>query len=208
MLEAMQVTVRQTRGKREARRQRRDGTLPVVLYGHGQETVSLTLGAEQFLAAVRHGTRLIELQGAVNETALIREIQWDVFGIAPLHVDLARVSADERIEVTVPVELRGEAPGVKDGGVVQQPVHEVRIECLAVAIPEKLTLGINALTMNGTLSVAHLKLPEGVVVLDEAETVLVECVEAKDEDLDGTPTGDGAEPELIGRKASDDEEEE
>lgn len=206
MPEVLNVELRSTRGKRHARRQRNHGTIPAVLYGHGQENLSLTISSDELTAAVRHGSRLVELKGSANETALIREMQWDVFGLELLHVDLARVSADERIEVTVTVELRGEAPGVKDGGVVQQPVHELRIECPAIAIPEKLSLSINHLGLKQSLTVADLKLPEGVTVLEEADTIVAQCVEAVDEDLEAATPTEGAEPELIGRKPADEEE--
>ena len=106
MAEALKVELREKRGKRKARQLRRGGAIPAILYGHGQESVSLTVPREAFVTALRHGTRLVDLQGAVSESALIRDLQWDTFGVDVLHIDFARVSADERITVTVAVELR------------------------------------------------------------------------------------------------------
>ncbi|MCX7701165.1 MAG: 50S ribosomal protein L25, partial [Gemmataceae bacterium] len=117
MAEQLNVELRETRGKRNARRNRRAGKLPAVLYGHGQEAISLALSAEPFEAAVRHGARLVKLTGAVDEQAFIREIQWDTWGTHVLHVDFTRISEHEKVEVRVPVEIRGEAPGLKAGGV-------------------------------------------------------------------------------------------
>ena len=147
MAEVLQVEARQSRGKRNARRMRRAGTIPAVLYGHGEETVSLAVRTDAMAAAVRHGSHVVELAGAVQQSALIRDLQWDVWGTGILHVDFARVSADETIEVTVSVELRGEAPGVKEGGVVEHLVHEVEIECKATAVPEKIVVNINQLKL-------------------------------------------------------------
>lgn len=207
MAEVLNTKPRDLHGTRNTRRLRRQGLVPAVLYGHGQEVVSLAVAHEELDAAMRHGSRLVELRGAANDTALIREIQWDPLGTDVLHLDFARVSADERIEVTVPVELRGEAPGVKDGGIVQQPIHEVKIECPAIAIPEKLQISVNALKVGDELLVKDLKLPEGVTMLTDLEEVLVHCVIPSEED-ESAGAAEGAEPELIGRKASDEEGEE
>src|SRR4051794_28664083 len=127
MAEELKVEIRKARGKRNAKRLRNDGAIPAVLYGHGEQTVSLTVPREQFSTALRHGSRLVQLKGGVDESALIRDLQWDTYGTAVLHIDFARVSADERIKVTVPVELRGQAPGARQGGVVQHLVHEIEV---------------------------------------------------------------------------------
>lgn len=207
MAEVLNVADRINRGTRTARRERREGRIPAVLYGHGQATVSLTITAEELKTALRHGGRLVELRGAANETALIRELQWDIYGLDVLHVDFARVSADERIEVTVSIELRGECPGVKEGGVLQQPLHEVQIECPAVAIPDKLILRVSNLSLGGELTAGDLALPEGVTLLTAADEVAAQCVVPSEEAESEAPV-EGAEPELIGRKAGAEEEEE
>ena len=92
MAETLNVKVRETRGKRNARRERRTGTIPAILYGHGEANHSLLIAADEMASVVRHGGRIVELKGAVNEKALIRALQWDTFGIEVLHVDLTRVS--------------------------------------------------------------------------------------------------------------------
>ena len=145
MAEVLNVESRDLRGKRNSRRLRRAGAIPCVLYGHGEDVVSLAVRGEQISSALRHGSRLVELRGAVNGSAFIREMQWDAYGKEVLHVDFTRVSLDEKVEVTVLVELRGEAPGVKEGGVVELLQHEIELECPAGSIPEKLELNINHL---------------------------------------------------------------
>ncbi|MBX7168918.1 MAG: 50S ribosomal protein L25 [Pirellulales bacterium] len=206
MAEVLNVKKRESFGKRRTRRMRTGGSIPAVLYGHGGETVSLAVPTEQLAAAIRHGSRLVELQGAVAEKALIRELQFDTFGVDVLHVDFARVSEDERIEVTVAIELRGEAPGLKDGGVVSHQLHEVEIECLAAAIPDKLYLSVNHLGLNQSLTIKDLSLPANVKVLAEDDTVVAECHEPKAV-VESEAPAEGAEPELIGRKAEDEGEE-
>jgi large subunit ribosomal protein L25 len=208
MAEVLNVEVRKDAGSRHAKRLRNSGSIPAVLYGHGEQTVSLAVSREQFSTALRHGSRLVDLKGGVNESALIRDLQWDTFGTGVLHIDFARVSADERIEVTVPVELRGQAPGVRQGGVVQHLVHEIEIECLATAIPEKIQLNVNHLELGGSVTVGQLELPSGVKLVSDPEAIAVQCVEPAVEEETAAGATEGAEPEIIGRKAEAEEEEE
>ncbi len=205
MAETVSVEQRTERGTRSARRLRKSGKIPAVLYGHGQETISLSLPVDQFEAAIRHGSRLIGLEGAVRERAFIRELQWDTWGKAVLHADLTRVSAHERVEVRVPVELRGEAPGTKSGGTIEQPVHELEIECEATSIPEKITVSINNLELDQSLTVADLSLPPTVRVLNDPTTVVALC-SVPAEVLEEEARSQGAEPEVIGRKKDEEEE--
>ena len=205
MAVSLKVKTRDTRGKKEARRLRRSGGIPAILYGHGEANCSLAVTADELSSAVRHGARVVELTGAVNEKALIRELQWDTYGIEMLHVDFTRVSEHERIEVKVSIELRGQAVGVKDGGVIEQLVHEVEIECEALSIPDKLELNISDLHKGGQLLASDLKLPPGVVLISDADMVVVHCVEARAEE-DVSAGAAVVEPEIIGRKAEDEEE--
>ena len=208
MAELLQVELRDSRGKRNARRNRRSGKLPAVLYGHGQETVSLLVSSERFLAAVRHGARLVKLSGAVEDQAFIREIQWDTWGLHALHVDFTRVSEHEKVQVEVTVELRGEAPGVRAGGVVKQNVHVVEIECEATAIPDKLYVNINHLELEQSITIAQLELPPGIVVLEEPEVVVVECAVPVEIEEEAPAAAAEGEPEVIGRKKEEEEESE
>src|SRR5512137_1003140 len=129
MKESLQVKVREQLGTRQTRRLRQGGLVPAILYGHGEKNVSLSIPELQVKHAVRHGARLVDLSGDVTETALIRQVQWDAFGLQVLHLDLSRVSADETVEITLPIELKGTAPGVREGGLVEHVKHETRILC-------------------------------------------------------------------------------
>jgi large subunit ribosomal protein L25 len=205
MAETLDVKVRESRGKREARRMRRSGSIPAVLYGHGEANRSLTVGADEMSTVVRRGGRVVELKGAVNEKALIREMQWDTYGIHVLHVDFARVSEHERIEVKVTVELRGQAVGIKDGGVVEHFVHEVEIECEALSIPDKLELNINNLKIGDSISAADIQLPTAVKLVSDPEAIIVHCVQARVEEGEAALAAGVAEPEVIGRKPDEEE---
>lgn len=205
MAEVLKVQEREASGKRTARRLRRAGSVPAVLYGHGKPNKHLTVVADEIAAVVRHGGRVVDLAGAVKEKAFIRELQWDTYGTDVLHVDFTRVSAHERVEVNVSVELRGQAAGAKEGGVVEHLVHEVDIDCEAVAIPEKLELNINDLQIGEQLTAADLPLPDGAKLISDPETVVAQCVESREEQEEEEPAADSAEPEVIGRKPEDEE---
>jgi large subunit ribosomal protein L25 len=207
MADSLNVKMRDTRGTRNARRLRRSGTIPAVLYGHGEATHSLAVAAEEMAAVVRHGGRVVELHGAVNEKALIRDLQWDVYGLVVQHVDFTRVSEHERIEVKVGVELRGQAAGVKDGGVVEHFTHEIEIECEALSIPDRIEVSIHDLKIGDSITAADLQLPPGVTLVSDPEAVIVQCVEARPEEGEAeAPTPGVAEPEVIGRKAEEEED--
>ena len=122
---SLEVEAREEVGKRRNRRLRQSGKTPAVLYGHKKEVVNLAVATDLLQAALRHGSRFVRLTGAVTERAFIKEVQWNTWGDVALHVDFTRVSEHEHVQLSVPVVLRGEAPGVKDGGVVKQHLHKI-----------------------------------------------------------------------------------
>jgi len=205
--EVFNVETREKVGTSIARQMRRAGKIPAVLYGHGQETVKLTLKADEVAAAVRHGSKIIDLKGAVDESALIRDMTFDTFGAEVLHVDFMRVSKDERVEVEVPVETRGNAPGAREGGVVQQVEHTVVLETTAASVPDVLSLNVNELQLDGELKAKDIEdLPPQAKLITDPETVMVTCFEPREEipEEEGLAV-ESAEPEVIGRKEDEEE---
>jgi large subunit ribosomal protein L25 len=192
------VELRQDLGKRNSRRLRKGGSTPGILYGHGKENVCLAVPAEPLDTLVQHGNRMVTLTGAVNESAFVREVQWDVWGTHVVHVDFARISAHEKVQVEVAVEIRGEAPGVREGGVVEQLVHEIEIECPASAIPEKLIVSVNQLRLNESITLADVVLPEGATLLGDSAAVAVQCVEPVEVPEEEVAEAEAGEPEVIG----------
>lgn len=209
MAETLTVEIRDDLGKHGSRRLRRAGKVPAILYGHQQENRCLAIAADELEAAVRHGSRLVTLVGALNESALIRELQWDTWGVRVLHADLTRISADEAVELVVPIELRGEAPGVRAGGVIEQLLHELKIECPARSIPDRIEVNVNQLNLGGSITVGQLALPAGAKSLVEADEVVVQCVEPAELPEEEVAAEAGpAEPELIKEKKKEEEESE
>jgi large subunit ribosomal protein L25 len=205
MSDVLNVQTRELFGKRNSRRLRRAGQVPAVLYGHGEGTVSLTLNTKELEHAIRHGAKLIELRGSAKGNALLQNMQWNTFETEVLHIDLIRVSADERLVVEVTVETRGTAPGISEGGQLKQLLHEIEIETLATAIPERLHLNVNELKLGESLCAKDIEdLPAGAKLMIDPETPLVHCIEVvEEEEVEGA---DGPiEPEVIGGRKDDEE---
>lgn len=203
MKESMQVKIREGVGTRQTRKLRHGGQVPAILYGHGEKNVNLVIPGAQVLHAVKVGAKLVDLSGDVTETALIRQVQWDAFGIEVLHLDLSRVSADETVEIVLPIELKGAAPGTREGGLVEHVKHEARILCPVVSLPERLEININNLHLNGELTLANVTLPAGASIIGDADEIVVHCVKPKAMVEGVAGPGEAAEPEVIARKKAE-----
>lgn len=198
MNDALDVTLRKTTGSAEARRLRRSGMVPAILYGHGEPCVGLSVKREAVEAAIRHASRIVQLQGAVKTGALIRDLQWDAFGTEPMHVDFLRVSATDRVRVKVPVELKGECPGQRSGGTVNLVHHEIELECSADHMPERVFAPVGQLEVGHAVRIRELELPAGARAILDAEEAVVTCTLAGRKGTEEAAAV--AEPEIIGRK--------
>ena len=206
--EQITATRRTETGKRRMRRLRASGSIPAIVYGHGQESVAIAVPSDQFGAALRHGSRLVDLTGDLKESALIDTVQWDTFGTDPLHIDFVRVDKSEKVDISVALELRGDAPGSHDGGVVTQPLHELEINCPVTSIPESIEVNINHLELDGEIVAGDLTLPEGATLLTPADQTVAQCVTPTVvEEEEEAVAGEGAEPEVIGRAAEEEDNE-
>jgi large subunit ribosomal protein L25 len=212
MAESVQlaVQVRDGAGTQAAKRLRKQGLLPAVVYGHKEATVSVALSHDEFVKALRHGARLVELKtDGSAEAAIIQDIQWDHLGKDVLHVDFRRVSKDERVVVSVPLHLRGIAPGVSGGGLLDQPLHVIDVECLVTAVPAEIRVPIGELQLDQSIYVKDLKLPEGVKAMADPEAIVVHIrPPVAEAPAPAVPGAETAEPEVIGRQAKAEEGEE
>jgi large subunit ribosomal protein L25 len=199
---------REGRGSQKAKKLRKQGFIPAVIYGHEQGTMSLALSKEDLEKAVRHGARVVDLEADGNvQKALIRDIQWDHLGHDILHVDFERVMAHERITVTVPVQLRGTAPGAAGGGLLDQPLHTLSIECPAISVPDSIRVNISELQIGAAIHVRDVALPEGVTVLTDPDAIVVQMTAPVAEpEAPAAPAAETGEPEVIGRQKPAEEE--
>jgi len=203
---------RRTPGGRHANeRVRRRGLVPAVIYGHGEPPETVSLSRHDLELALAHAQHVIALRIDGREARyLIKEVQYDHLQKTPIHVDLMRVDAGERVRVRIALELRGVPRGVRAGGVLLQPVGDLDVECGLLEIPEAIRVDVSHLELNQSLHVRELELPPGIKVLHDPETV-VAVVRSKREAVAAPAPAEAeavAEPEVIGRVAREEPEEE
>lgn len=214
MVETISALPREARGKGGARRTRREGRIPAVIYGNKQEPVTLSLERRRLVQALGNPQFFIrlldvELEGQKHRV-LPREVQYHPVSDAPLHVDFLRFDPDRRIAVAVPVRFEGEkdSPGIKRGGILNVVRHEVEVNCTADNIPPEIVLDLSGLEIGESMHASVVTLPEEVdfVISDRDFTiatiaspaVLVEETEEEAESeeetdpADGEPAGDDA----------------
>lgn len=173
---ALQVLPREASGSREARRLRRSGNVPGVLYGGGDEPVSFQVPARTLRHALASAGAVIDLTiegGSASPVVLKELVRHPVTG-ATVHIDLLRVRLDVKIQSTVQLELTGaeDAPGIRDGGVLEQITRELTIEALPNDIPDSLTHDVSGMEINDTITLESLTTPATVTLLDDRETVI------------------------------------
>lgn len=207
---------RPKQGSQAAARLRKEGLVPAVVYGHKEAVVPLALDRKEIETALRHNTRVVDLQlDGKSETAVIQEVQYDHLGQDVLHVDFKRVSKDERVKMSVRIELKGTPAGLGGGHVLEQPLHQVHVECPALAIPDQIRVNITTLQSGHPIHVRDLTLPEGVKALDPPDLVVVQIATVKVEEAPAPAAAPAegaaattAEPEIVGRRVKEEEAEE
>src|SRR5438128_8738490 len=164
-------------GKGSARKLRAQGKVPAILYGHGMDPLKVAID-DRDLYHVLHtdagSNVLVDLHvGEDRHLAMPREIQRDHIRGQFLHIDFLVVRRDEKIHVDVPVHLVGESHGVKEGGVVEHHLWDLKVECLPTNVPQSIEADITALGIGDTLSVAQISVPSGVTLLTPSEDAIV-----------------------------------
>lgn len=187
-------------GSRMSRKIRSQGLLPAIIYGHQQEPVSIQLIYHDFALELQHHHRLLDIDlDGKQEKLLVKDIQYDHMGDKIVHVDLARVRLDERVQVTVTVELKGIPVGVSEGGTLEQALMGVELECLVTSIPESIRVKVADLKLGQHLLAKDLELPAGAKLITDPES-LVAIVRAKTEEVEEVAPAaaeESAEPEVI-----------
>lgn len=199
----IEVSPREKIGTGQAKRLRRDGRVPAVLYGLKKNALSLTVGLRDLDRFLRTGNRLVELKLAGDtRTAILREIQWDPTTDAILHVDFVRVDKNQEIEDSVPVVFRGRAKGTAEGGVFQALRSTLDVLCKPVDLPKEIVIDVEHLGVHDSVHANEVKLPAGVKLRGNPDVVMCVVAVVKVAAVAATPAeGAPAEPELIGRAA-------
>lgn len=209
----LQAKQRQGRGKNDARRARREGMVPITVYGGGLETVAAVVPARDLAAilrseAGRNTIFTLDVDGLGESEVMFHDRQIDPIKGRLIHADLTRLVKGQKIEVTVPLHLIGEPVGVKEKqGVLEQIVREIEIRCQPREIPDTLEVDVTNLDVHDTLHVSDIKVSEGVEILNDADLVIATVGIVKEEVVATTPAEgeEPAEPEVIGKGKKEEE---
>ncbi|PYQ29605.1 MAG: 50S ribosomal protein L25 [Acidobacteria bacterium] len=213
----LEVERREATGKEVAKKLRREGRVPAVVYGGHREPVAITVDRKSISELIQksdHGIRsvfLLQMKGTDQQRhAMIKEVTIDPISRKMMHVDFVRVVMDEKVRVTVPIHLNGTAIGVKEGGLLDFQLREVHIECLPNAIPDAIEVDITPLGHHDYYRIKDLQVPEGAKVMDDPERVVVGVTHARAEVTEAAPAeaaaATAAEPEVIKKGKTETEE--
>jgi len=211
----VQAKQRDGRGKNDARRTRREGLVPITVYGGGAETVAAVAQLSDLAAILRSESGrntifTIDVEGVGSSEVMFHDRQIDPIRGRLIHADLARLVKGQKIEVTVPLHLVGEPIGVKDSqGVLEQVFREIEIRCEPRLIPDSIDADVSHLDVHDVLHVSDLKVDEGIEILQDPETVVATVGIIREEEVAPAPAVEGeapAEPEVIGKGKKEEEE--
>ena len=210
----LEVQERPQLGSAATRRLRKQGLIPGVIYGHGKEPRAFAVEERELRRALTgaHGLHAIldvKLEGESNARAsVLKDYQRDRVRDRVVHIDLLEVSLDETIQSQVTIELHGESPGVKQGGVLSHALYMVSLEAKPLEIPEHVPVDISGLNMGESLRVADLPAIEGVTYLDDPETVVASVTAPTEEvpteaELEAEAEAEAAEGEAAEGEAAE-----
>lgn len=206
---AIQAESRDRLGTRVARRYRKAGKIPAVLVRRGQPPLHLLVNARDLEQLVKKHARIVDLQHPEGrDRVFIREIQYDHLDEHPIHVDFTRVAMDETLTLEVPLVLKGKPVGVsEEGGVLDQFVKVLRIQCRPDAIPDQIDVDVSGLRKDQKLLVRDLVPPPGVRVLNEPDVLLALVQEHKVEEVPAAAAAvpGPTEPEVIKKEKAEEE---
>jgi large subunit ribosomal protein L25 len=176
---SLAVEERPETGSRAARRLRREGLIPGVVYGGGDCT-AVRINARELRSALLASSAVIDvtIEGGKSRPVIVKDQQLHPVRADIVHIDLLEVRLDEKIHTTVPLELEGaeDAPGAKEGGVVEHVTRELNIEALPTSIPDRVVADVSGMEAAATMHLSELTAPEGVVFLDDPEETIIATV--------------------------------
>src|SRR3954451_8017912 len=177
---ALAVSARAVEGSRSTRRLRRQGLVPGVIYGGGEEPQTFAVDARILRNTLAHSGAVLEvtLDDGTSTPAIVKDLQRHPVRGEAIHLDLLRVRMDVKIHSTVTLELVGaqEAPGVSEGGILNQEVRELNIEALPGDIPDSIVHDVSGLQMNETITLSVVTVPDGVTLLDDLEETVIATI--------------------------------
>lgn len=190
------VKPRTETGNNAARRARRDGMIPAVVYAKGRENRNLYLDAGEWASLSRQNHHMVYLvEDGKKQAALVREVQFNHLKNYFVHVDFQAVEAGGKMHTTVTLRGNGDCAGVARGGILEQMIHELPVECTADALVDEVKVDLTALEVGGNIFVKDLALPAGIVATGDADAVVFHVARPKADAAAATEAA--AEPEAV-----------
>jgi large subunit ribosomal protein L25 len=209
----VKAEIRESRGKEAAKKMRREGRIPLVVYGGGQEALAVSANLAELAAILRSDTGpntlfALDVQGEGSSDVIFQDRQIDPLRGRLIHADLRRFAAGEKIEVTIAIHTVGTAAGLsEEGAVLVQQLREIKVLCEPKNIPETLEVDVTNLGLGESLHVSDLKFGEGIEVHEEPETIVVTVAFVAEQSLEPAIEA-GAEPVVEGEKPAEGESKE
>jgi large subunit ribosomal protein L25 len=209
----LKAETRKELGSKHAEKLRKEGKLPVIIYGHKQEPVALTLNLHDFTEAMHHGQRLLDIEtDGKSEKLLVKDLQYDYLGKKIIHADMVRVSLTEKIKITIPLEFKGVSAGSHQGDLLDEHLDHLEIECTVTQLPGFIEVSVRDLDIGDNLHARDIELAPGITLVTDPEALIVAChlpvvkEVAEVEELEEAE--ETTEPEVITESKRDEEGEE
>jgi large subunit ribosomal protein L25 len=172
----LKAETRKAHGKKHSAKLRQKGKIPAIVYGHKQEPQSIVLDLHDFTEGLHHGRKLVDIEIDGNrEKLLIKEVQYDHLGKNLIHADLIRVDLSEAVEVRVRLVFKGTPAGASEGGILEEHLGSIEVECTVTDIPESIDVSVKGLKVDDSLHVRDIVLPAGVKLVTSPELLVIAC---------------------------------
>ncbi|MFC1678052.1 50S ribosomal protein L25 [Planctomycetota bacterium] len=203
----LKAQMREHCGTEHAIRERKQGRIPAIVYGHKLESVAITLDEHDLVEALHHGHRVMEVEiGKKKETMMVKDLQYDHLGKKIIHADLVRVDVSEMVKVNVPIELKGTAIGTHEGGIIEEHVGQLEVECKVTDIPEVIVVFVKEIAVGDNLHAGDVELPAGIKLVSSPDTLVVTCsLVAAAKSTEELEEEAPAAPEVIGEETEETE---
>jgi large subunit ribosomal protein L25 len=181
----LKASLRNNKGKGVARRLRKSGLVPAVVYGHKKVTLLLTVNSSELTKLLKGKEEnvfinlLVENGKKLEMFTLIKELQINPVNGNFIHVDFCEIDKEQAITLDIPIHFTGEAIGVEAGGDLHHVKREIRVSCLFSVLPDFVEVNVSQLNIGDSIKVQDLKLPEGITVLDQEDTILASITAPK-----------------------------
>jgi large subunit ribosomal protein L25 len=163
-------------GTKSASKVRKAGRVPGIVYGHKKDPIAISLDAHNLVQGLHHGHRLFDIQiGRKKDKVLLKDLQYDYLGKDIIHIDLIRVDVSELVKVTVPIELKGTAKGTHEGGIIEEHLDHLEIECKVTDMPDSIVALVKDIGVGDALHAGDVELPEGITLVTPSTQVIATC---------------------------------